>query len=367
MDDFARATGLEGGGAPRRYLWTDAFAVCNFLGLHRDAREARFLDLAVALVDQVHHVLARYRGDDARTGWISGMSEADGERHPTKGGLRIGKPLPERRPDEPVDEDLEWERDGQYFHYLTKWMHALQRVSEETGEARYHEWAVELARVAHAAFQVAPGRMAWKMSVDLSRPLVASMGHHDPLDALVSYLALEAGGSSGSLAREVAEASAIAAGRSWATADPLGIGGLLCDAARLAGMVARGASEWRELLLQLVEESLASLTVFERSGLLAHPTSRRLAFRELGLSIGLHAIDDAAPSMAGDSELRPLLREASAWQALADEIERTWSDPRARRGSPWTEHGDINAVMLATSLHPRGFLGPTPRADRQRP
>ncbi len=35
MDGFARATGLVGDAPPRRYLWTDAFAVGNFLGLHR--------------------------------------------------------------------------------------------------------------------------------------------------------------------------------------------------------------------------------------------------------------------------------------------------------------------------------------------
>ena len=34
--------------------------------------------------------------------------------------------------------------------------------------------------------------MYWKMSIDLSRPLVNSMGHHDPLDALVTYMELRA-------------------------------------------------------------------------------------------------------------------------------------------------------------------------------
>ena len=45
MDDFARSTGLSSGEAPRRYLWTDAFAVCNYLGLHVSSGEARFRDL----------------------------------------------------------------------------------------------------------------------------------------------------------------------------------------------------------------------------------------------------------------------------------------------------------------------------------
>lgn len=66
MDEFARDTGLEGEAPPRRYLWTDAFAVCNFLGLHRQSGEGRELDRALRLVDQVHHVLGRHRPDDSR-------------------------------------------------------------------------------------------------------------------------------------------------------------------------------------------------------------------------------------------------------------------------------------------------------------
>jgi hypothetical protein len=36
MLEFAQRTGLvDAATAPRRYLWTDAYAVCNFLSLHR--------------------------------------------------------------------------------------------------------------------------------------------------------------------------------------------------------------------------------------------------------------------------------------------------------------------------------------------
>ena len=42
MDAFAGRTGLSGGGdAGRRYLWTDAFAVCNFLSLYERTGEGR--------------------------------------------------------------------------------------------------------------------------------------------------------------------------------------------------------------------------------------------------------------------------------------------------------------------------------------
>ena len=98
---FAERTGLTGSGAPRRYLWTDAFAVCSFLGLTRVTGDGRYEGLALRLVDRVHHTLGRHRLDDPRTGWISGLSTREGEAHPTRGGLRIGKALPERRPGEP--------------------------------------------------------------------------------------------------------------------------------------------------------------------------------------------------------------------------------------------------------------------------
>ena len=58
MIEFARLTGLSpANSAPRRYLWTDAFAVCNFLGLYQKTGGEEFKDLALQLVDQVHSVL----------------------------------------------------------------------------------------------------------------------------------------------------------------------------------------------------------------------------------------------------------------------------------------------------------------------
>jgi hypothetical protein len=107
MATFATTTGLLGEREPRRDLWTDAFAVCNYLALARQAGEPRYRDLALRLVDQVHHVLGRHRADDLRAGWISGLDREEGERHPTAGGLRIGNDLNERGPGAPFDERLE--------------------------------------------------------------------------------------------------------------------------------------------------------------------------------------------------------------------------------------------------------------------
>ena len=184
MMEFADLTGLSpAGNVPRRYLWTDAFAVCNFLELYRQTGDAEYKDLALRLVDQVHTYSAGTVKTTSGPAGSAGSMKQEGIKHPTMGGLRIGKGMNERKPGEPFDERLEWDRDGQYYHYLTKWMHALNRVSRVTGDAAYITWAMELAKTAHARFTYLPSsggqkRMYWKMSIDLSYPLVTSMGHH---------------------------------------------------------------------------------------------------------------------------------------------------------------------------------------------
>ncbi|HEU4731694.1 MAG TPA: hypothetical protein VFT22_27550 [Kofleriaceae bacterium] len=348
MTQFAERTGLSSGRAPQRYLWTDAFAVCNFLGLARATGESRYTELATSLVDQVHHVLGRHRSDDARRGWISGLAAADGEAHPTLGGLRIGKPEPERAPHEPLVERLEWDRDGQYFHYLTKWMHALDQVARATGQVSYVAQACELADTAHRRFAYGPAgrrRMHWKMSIDLARPLVASMGHHDPLDGYLTFRALEAtrrqlAARGPDLSEAIADLRAMIDVHALATTDPLGLGGLLVDAYRLAQL---GGD--RPLHDAIIAAADRGLQYHASSPERHYPAHHRLAFRELGLSIGLAAASepDAAPRFARHAALRT-------------EIEAFWSDPGNRQSSTWLDHLNINEVMLATSVLPEGFL-----------
>lgn len=366
MDRFADLTGLTDKAPPRRYLWTDAFAVCNFVGLFRETGNDRYFQLALTLVDQVHAVLGHHRPDDARSGWISGLSAEEGARHPTRGGLRIGKMLNERQPFERPDPRLEWEQDGQYFHYLTKWMHALDCVGRGTGERRFLEWAIELAIVAHQSFTYqtvpdGPKRMFWKMSIDLTRPLVESMGHHDPLDGLLTCLELR---SSRGLSAEnveqldaaIADFTQMCGHAHWATDDPLGIGGLLDDALRLAQMVLLRGAEHRELLAQLLRDAVSSLNAFSHSPLLGAAAEHRLAFRELGMSIGLHGLPWMAEHMPSDPVLADLVQALLAYEPLAERIESFWCEPARQRSRTWIEHGDINMVMLATSLAPAGYL-----------
>jgi hypothetical protein len=363
MTAFAGRTGLTGGDPSRRYLWTDAFAVCNLLGLTRTTGDSGHRELALRLVDRVHRILGRHRADDARTGWISGLAERKGERRPTAGGLRIGKRLPERGVGEAFDERLEWDRDGQYFHYLTKWMHALDQTARATGQAVFHRWARELARAAHRGFTV-PGsagkkRMCWKSSIDLSRPLVSSMGQHDPLDGYVTCLQLEATlpDAEPALGDVAADFAAMLSPRGLATSDPLGLGGLLADAYRLHQVIERAPATAADLRDALLGAARIGLDAYLAQGDLGQPASRRLAFREFGLSIGLAAVSAiaSAPDGLGASGRRSL--DALATRVgLRDLIEAFWMEPAHRATQLWSEHRDINDVMLATSLRPEGFL-----------
>ncbi len=374
MTGFAERTGLTSVRPPRRYLWTDAFAVCNFVGLTHATGEGSYLEIALRLIDQVHHVLGRHRDDDQRQGWLSGLDDHEGEAHPTVGGLRIGKALPERRPEEPFDDRLEWERDGQYFHYLTKWMYALDQTARVTRRSELNRWARELGETAHRAFSWGPRktsgrRMRWKMSLDLSRPLVPSMGQHDPLDGFITYAQVAATGwppgppSGPDLREAIADFAIMIEECDWLTLDPLGLGGLLTDAYRVEQLIAQRALARPDLFETLLEAGVEGLSVYARRGELQQPASRRLAFRELGLAIGLRAVrlmgpEPTRPSGRSTSTapVRAGIQDLTPYRALGSAIEACWLDPGQREASAWTEHVDINDVMLATTLVPDGYL-----------
>jgi hypothetical protein len=374
MTEFSESTGLSTvKKPPRRYLWTDAFAVCNFLELHRQTGDESWQYLALRLVDQVHSILGRHREDDLRTGWISGLAEEEGKKHPTIGGLRIGKPINERKPGDPYDDRLEWDRDGQYYHYLTKWMHALNRVSRSTGNSTFSLWAIELAKAAHAGFvhvlRSGSKRMYWKMSIDLSSPLVPTMGHHDPLDGLIAYnqiqaTAIELADVSGpALYSEIADMEMLCKGKNWVTDDPLGIGGLLCHACTIIQLIGQNQFAETGLLTDLLESSLAGLDAYESRDLLNFPADYRLAFRELGMAIGLHGVEriEALLSRKPDAvpENHPVysqIKHLRRFARLGEDVENFWLDPRNRTAKSWKAHQDINSVMLATSLAPDNFL-----------
>ena len=386
LDAFLRDTGVAGPGPPRRYLWTDAFAVCTLLELDRlgwrpglPGESRGYRELARVLVAQVHEVLGSHRPDDPRRGPLSGLPGAEAARHPTAGGLRIGKPLPERPAGVPADPGEEWDRDGQYFHYLTRWMHALLRMAEAEGDPDPLRWALELARAAWLGFRRSDGQgphLAWKMSIDLSRPLVEGAGRHDPLDGFITVRTLLAaaervpGMASPTLVRELDEAAremaamaGIRTGRGWATEDPLGLGGLLTDAWRVLQLVIAGAEPpGSDLLRHLLDAAWAGLDALAGSRHLERAPERRLPFREIGLAIGLHAVErmraaveaPGVPTVA--PEVRSRIHELADVAPLSRRVEALWLDADLHRLPGWSDHVDINGVMLATSLVPDGYL-----------
>jgi hypothetical protein len=234
---------------------------------------------------------------------------------------------------------------------------------------------MELAKTAHARFVYAspsggPKRMYWKMSIDLTRPLVPSMGHHDPLDGFVTYNELQATPAKDSerstginLLAEIADMADICEGKNWATDDPLGIGGLLFDAYRVAQLFASGNLGQTGLLETLLEASLVGLKSFVREDALKLPADYRLAFRELGLSIGLRAVEKIGQLIEQESWpsgeknlLYSLLKILRRYEGLRETIETFWLERINRESESWAAHRDINMVMLATTLAPDGFL-----------
>jgi hypothetical protein len=317
MREFAENTGLISDRDPRRYLWTDAFAVCNFIQLFKQTNNEKYKELAIRLVYQVHSILGKHRDDDPREGWLS-----NNPQRPTKNGLRIGKELPERKPEQPIDQQLEWERDGQYFHYLTKWMVALINIGNFLNKEIYKIWAADLVQ-ASMKF-VHNERMYWKMSIDLSRPLVRSMGQHDPLDGYTAFRLVDMNIKE-DLSTEVKIMFKMARRLRLETEDPLGMGGMLIDAYRLHKM-----NEKKEFIDTIIEAVKFGIQYF-------NPNAHSLAFRELGLAIGV----DAAKRMN---------RLKKYWN-ISEKLNTYWVNHRK-----WEAHRDINQVMLATSLNPNQFF-----------
>jgi len=90
----------------------------------------------------------------------------------------------------------------------------------------------------------------------------------------------------------------------------------------------------------------------------------RLAFREFGLSIGLQAIErlqgliDQYSSVFKKHDVHSRIRRLMEYVDLRGLIHAFWLERDNRESGSWTEHCDINMVMLATSLSPDGYLSP---------
>ncbi|MFW6243704.1 MAG: hypothetical protein ACOC15_01045 [Desulfovibrionales bacterium] len=150
-----------------------------------------------------------------------------------------------------------------------------------------------------------------------------------------------------------------------------GLGGLLFDACRVTRLMQRGALSSPDLLTTLLNDAAEGFAAFAHSSPLELPAAQRLAFRELGLSIGLHGLElmrsivDAAPGVFPADGPAGLLPQLERHLPLAGGIETFWRNPVNQKAGTWTGHLDINQVMLAASLVPEGFLeiGDSGRVD----
>jgi hypothetical protein len=166
-----------------------------------------------------------------------------------------------------------------------------------------------------------------------------------------------------SLKSEIAGLEAMCTGGEWATADPLGIGGLLTDAYSLAKLIGAGYLRETNRLESLLRDVEVSLHAFASNNQLNLPAEYRLAFRELGLAIGLSAtgrmhrhLDQHAENYPDKDRLHAMLERLSRFHTIDEIIVDFWLRPEHRTVDSWLQHADINNVMLATSLAPGGYL-----------
>jgi hypothetical protein len=322
------------GGHRGRYLWTDAFGVVDFLTLYKETGSAAYLELAKSLVRTVHAVLGRTRDGSSR---LPGATDDA----PLAGGLRIGK----------VDA-AGADGDGQYHHYLTLWMFALNRLALAAADGRYNDLAVQLARAIHPAFVLrrdydpsAPPHMVWKVSTDMRRVLVPSEGHLDAATGYVVYRILQR--TAAKLGRGDADETVLKAeiddyrqmafrkGKMSASNDmlDLGMGLWMCHFFRDEAWAAA-----------LGEESLmiARRVLAGDGGVLGREASHRLAFREFGACLGINCY-------GGDASL----------QSKVDDLIKFWE--RYIESSTEEDLRPISLVMYAAALNSgafrRGYLG----------
>ena len=303
MQDYARLTGLAPANAhPRRYLWTDAFAVCNYLELFAGPMMKPIgIWLYASSIRCIIPSAGTAKTIPDAAGSAALMSRRVSGIRP--GGLRIGKQLNERRPDEPPNERLEWDRDGQYYHYLTKWMHALNCVSQVTGDPTYIRWAMELAKTAHARFAYLRLRRPEEdVLEDEHRPHLSSGSLYGPARSsrrLCHLLRASGGGdrdfkesSCRASMHEIADMAEICRGMQPGHRRSARHRRSSLRCLKNCTTDGKGRLKNAGLLENVVDSALMGMKSFAKSETLEYPADYRLAFRELGLSIGLSAVEN---------------------------------------------------------------------------
>lgn len=260
-------------------------------------------------------------------------------------------------------------------------MFALNQFSRHKKDQMPKIWALELSSVATDAFcyedEDGDNKMYWKMSTDLSYPLVRSMGAQDPVDGYTTLSTLLAPTVSDNIIdAQILEKVQCNRQRFHdmvhlsSTSDPLEIGGMMLDALRLLECYCHGVEVDISLIETLLKQAVIGMRMITKRGMFSREANDRLAFRELGLSIGIHALEKMCLVMNSiDDEhgiktlqkkditdIKLLLQAFSKYFHHANDIEQYWCNPNHQHSRSWKHHLDINEVMLATSLCPDNFL-----------
>ncbi|RLN06401.1 hypothetical protein BBJ28_00020926 [Nothophytophthora sp. Chile5] len=289
--------------ANRRYLWSDAFGVCNCLSLYyatsanQEPQKQTYLAQADALIADVHDQLGRFR-------------------------FRFGD------------------------HARLSWMFALNRMNVARQDPRYNRWAVQLAETAHGRFVVRDERdgravqLVWKMAVDLQHAEVDSEGNLDPMEALVIYRLLQrhSEGQEKPLQTEIAELERLMQRKlaTLVTNDELDAG----EALWLAQWAAELFDEapWT---LRLHHVALASLDAIFQRCRVRGPPNQRLLFREMGAVLGLQVGVLLHPQGGGIGGT-----EQERWRQRVAVLLRYWEELLYARDA------DISPLMYAAALLP---------------
>lgn len=319
------------GECQRRYLWTDAFGLLNFVTLaqrYPANRRGILLNAAKRLIDSVHATLGQPRNSA-----FPMAVQADGP-YPFK-GLRIGKEKARS------NSDAGMEYDGMYWHYLDKWFFALLRYYQVSGDHDALRDVIQLIKAVHPAFlqksitEEVLG-LHWKMNVDLTS--ISGLGNAYPNDdALSGYIVYSLiehaslGKGFPGLEQECLELGDAA--RQYILSgvrifpDPLGFG--------LWGWKSQWLGpEWSQPILQRLRR-MAPIALDVESGM-------RLPFRLYGALLGAQLVPDKSLGLAEMVE-----RILNTTNIVEHELNTHVGGDEG--------HSCINKVMLASALDPLAF------------
>jgi len=175
----------------RRYLWTDAFGILNFISQSKATTNSnekdQYLGAAKMLINSVFQTLGNPRDDSDRYPMCPVLSE--NKKVMRYKGLRIGKVSAMIASKGVARSDMGMEHDGMYWHYIDKMLYALSRYVIETHDLFILKRALHLIIDLHPAFFIPHQGYLWKINTDCT-PIsthTSTSPNHDAVSAWIMY------------------------------------------------------------------------------------------------------------------------------------------------------------------------------------